>query len=134
MGDVITRLSGGCLCGQIRFTATAAPTNPHLCACRQCQRWSGAPVVGWVDFPIEAVTFDGPGGEPRWHRSSDFARRGFCMACGGTVCVLDDGAAYIGITTGCLDDPDVVAPVFCSFPEVAPRWLPVAALLDAGEA
>ena len=41
-------ITGGCLCGSLRYAVAAAPTNPHFCTCRQCQRWSGAPVVAWV--------------------------------------------------------------------------------------
>ncbi|MGY1982397.1 GFA family protein [Nocardia gipuzkoensis] len=42
-------VNGGCLCGNIRFSATGDPDFPHLCSCEHCQRLSGAPVMscGW---------------------------------------------------------------------------------------
>ncbi|MHB1216683.1 MAG: GFA family protein [Alphaproteobacteria bacterium] len=117
-------LTGGCLCGRLRYTIVSEPSNPHYCSCRQCQRWSGAPVVAWIDALLDAVRFDGAGGQPTWHRSSVRARRGFCAECGGTVCALDDGAAVMGIATASLDEPGRFRPVKWSFPESAPAWLP----------
>jgi len=117
-------ITGGCLCGRLRYSVTAEPSNPHYCSCGQCQRWSGAPVVAWIDAPLDAVRFDGPGGEPAWHRSSEKARRGFCPSCGGTVFYRSDGGALLGITTASLDEPDRFPPVKWSHSGSAPAWLP----------
>ncbi|WP_455566269.1 GFA family protein [Nocardia fluminea] len=62
-------MNGGCLCGNIRFSATGDPDFPDLCSCEHCQRLSGAPVMSWVSFPEEDFAWTGPGGE-------SFARRG----------------------------------------------------------
>lgn len=118
-----TTYSGGCLCGHIRYTATGEPSWPHYCSCRMCQRWSGAPVVAWVDFPRDTVTFDGPGGEPALFRSSKKTQRGHCPKCGGAIHALDDGADMICLTIATLDDPDALAPESYSFPKAAPSWL-----------
>lgn len=129
----MTKVKGGCLCGHIRYVALAEPDNPHLCSCRQCQRWSGAPVVAWADVPLAALIFNGPGGEPLWYRSSNWARRGFCPICGGTVCAADDGASVIGLTVATFDDPEIAAPVSHSFSGSAPCWLRVATAVDEGD-
>ena len=39
-----------------------------------------------------------------WYRSSSFARRGFCAAC-GTILFWDDDSDRIGINMGSLDQP-----------------------------
>ena len=75
-------IAGGCLCGRLRYTVSAEPSNPHYCSCRQCQRWSGAPVVAWIDAPLSATRIDGA---LSWHRSSERAQRGFCPSCGSTI-------------------------------------------------
>lgn len=128
----MTAIEGGCLCGDIRFSATADPENPHFCSCRQCQRWSGAPVVAWVDFPAAALTFNGPAGEPAWYRSSAGAERGFCRRCGGTIAAREDRSDRIGVTTASLDDPNGPVPLRQSFPESAPVWLRVGVMPGAG--
>lgn len=56
-------LHGGCLCGNIRFSATGDPDFPHLCSCAHCQRLSGAPVMSWVSLPDNGFEWTGPGGE-----------------------------------------------------------------------
>jgi hypothetical protein len=116
-------IGGGCLCGRVRYVAGAAYTFPHLCSCRQCQRWSGAPVVAWVDFPADAVTFEGPDGAPHWYRSSPKTERGCCRECGGTIAARDDGSPMLGITVASLDDPSGFRPRSWSFRDLAPGWL-----------
>lgn len=118
---------GGCLCGSIRYTVTGRASFPHFCSCHMCQRWSGAPVVAWVDFPLSSLTWDGPGGAPTLYRSSETAQRGFCSRCGGTLFALDDGSDKICITISTLDDPNSLLPRSHSFPESAPTWLRVSA-------
>jgi hypothetical protein len=119
--------AGGCLCGNIRYRCSGEPSFPHFCSCRMCQRWSGAPVVAWVDFPRGSVIFDGPGGRPRYFRSSKGSRRGSCPKCGGAICALDDGSDKICMTVATLDDPDAIIPASYSYPGAAPAWLEVAA-------
>ncbi len=121
----MVQFTGGCLCGQIRYSQTACPEYPHFCTCHMCQKWTGAPVVAWADFPLDSLTWDGPGGEPTMYPSSEETRRGFCPRCGGTLCALDEGSTTICMTVATLDDPGAVAPTSHSFPESAPAWLEV---------
>ena len=81
---------GGCLCGHIRFVATAPVSNPHTCSCKLCQRHTGALTVAWVEFPRERVAWVGPGGAPTAWRSSDWSSRAFCSACGSSIGAIDD--------------------------------------------
>lgn len=123
MTDPATEYTGGCLCGHIRYRITGAPDWPHYCSCTQCQKWSGAPVVAWVDFPLASITYDGPGGAPAMFRSSKKTRRGCCPQCGGSICALDDGADTICITMSSLDDNSGLTPESHSFRDMAPDWL-----------
>jgi len=116
--------AGGCLCGQVRYRSAGPPSFPHYCSCRMCQRASGAPIVAWVEFARDALSFEGPG-MPALHRSSEKMQRGFCPKCGGTICSIEDGSDKIYITVATLDDPNAVVPASQSFPESAPAWLKV---------
>src|ERR1700741_1769018 len=73
-------LTGGCLCGQVRYRITAEPVEALYCHCRMCQRAHGAPVIAWLTVPFEA--FSVTGGSPTAYRSSAKAFRHFCSACG----------------------------------------------------
>ncbi|MCF1708011.1 GFA family protein [Tabrizicola sp. J26] len=117
------QLTGGCLCGSIRFTAIGPPGHPHSCSCHMCQRHSGAPAMVWVTYPKEAVLWNGAGGEPTLWRSSEKSSRAFCPQCGSTLGAVDDGPT-IGLVTGSFDRPNlkVLAPVSHSYRGSRPRW------------
>jgi hypothetical protein len=95
---------GGCLCGQVRFSAVGPSLNPHNCSCRMCQRHSGALTVSWVEFPREAVTWTGEAGPPSTFRSSDYSSRAFCSNCGSTLGAIDD-KPVVALVLGVFDKP-----------------------------
>ncbi len=70
-------MKGQCLCGAIEVVASEAG-DVGLCHCAMCRRWSGGPM-----FAVHCgsdVRFKGA--QPAAYRSSDWAERGFCPACG----------------------------------------------------
>lgn len=83
-------LRGRCLCGAVTVTVDG-PHDPRVgaCHCRMCQRWSGGLFLCF-DAPAASVTV---AGEVREYQSSDFARRGFCPACGSHLWFRDVDAA-----------------------------------------
>lgn len=117
------QFEGGCLCGYIRFRATGAPQNPHTCSCTMCQQHSGAPTLGWVVFPKEAVAWTGEGGTPSLYRASDFSSRAFCPRCGSNLGAIDDEPT-IGLVTGSFDpsDQSMLRPLAHSFEDSRPVW------------
>ena len=100
------RLSGGCQCGAVRYALTVAPTNLSICHCRMCQKASGGPFMAFGSVPLDRIEWTRV---PKTFRSSSFAERGFCEACGTPLTYQADGG-WIAITLGSLDDPSVVAP------------------------
>ena len=117
------RYQGGCLCGSIRFEATGPALKPHTCSCKMCQRHSGAFTLSWVEFPKEAVTWTGEGGEPTTYRSSDYSSRAFCPRCGSTLGAIDDNPV-VALVLGAFDKPNgkELAPTGHSFKGGRPRW------------
>ncbi|MER2604733.1 MAG: GFA family protein [Siculibacillus sp.] len=116
-----TRLTGGCLCGAVRYRLARVPTDVAHCHCRLCQRSSGAAMLTWATVPRAA--FELTAAEPAWHRSSPAARRGFCPTCGTSLFFAFDAeanatrpdlaphaAAEIDVTVASLDAPDAVRP------------------------
>ena len=102
MEDEQKAYSGGCLCGKVRYEVHGPLTAPHACHCGQCRRQSGHFTVGSSakrgDFKLlQQETL-------AWFRSSDFAKRGFCSACGSAL-FWDDGSEHISLNVGSLDQP-----------------------------
>ena len=103
-------LTGGCLCGAVRYEARGEPYSSGVCHCRTCQRSNGAPMVAFFSNKLSDFTLTG---EVRRHRSSGHGERLFCGDC-GTQLFFDD-ARYpdeIDIATVTLDDPAAVPPAF----------------------
>ena len=115
------KYSGKCLCEHIKFTLTGKPSNPHFCHCHMCQRWSGAPVVAWVDFPLSSLKYEK--GKPKLYRSSKKTQRGFCQKCGSSLFALDDGSNYICMAITMLDQKNEIIPEFESFKNSSSSWM-----------
>ncbi len=97
-------LSGGCLCGAVRYEATGPFRDIVVCHCGQCRKWHGAaPGYTAVDKPRFKMTKGMD--HLRWHRSSDSAQRGFCQDCGSSLFWQGDRRNHISIAAGSLDGP-----------------------------
>ncbi|MFF3394786.1 GFA family protein [Streptomyces sp. NPDC002669] len=118
--------SGGCLCGQIRFTVRGKAVYPHTCSCPHCQKLGGGPMIWWAGFAPEDVTWES-GTEPAWYDTfKDEAQRGSCPNCHSTLAAIDKDVPELGIVVTALDDTsgaDLV-PVNQSFRDNAVNWLP----------
>ena len=102
--------TGHCHCSAVRYEFHAEPKWSALCHCGDCRRHAGAPVVGWVAFPQEALKV--VQGKPKVYRSSEHGRRHFCADCGTGLFYFNainlPGIADVQSAT--LDDPDVIPP------------------------
>ena len=79
---------GGCLCGAVRYRATAAPVRGVICHCSMCRKHSGAPALAFVHFSL--ASFNWVKGEPVQYQSSRYAERGFCSTCGSTLTMHEE--------------------------------------------
>jgi hypothetical protein len=94
-------VSGHCLCGAVRFAATAKSHNVSACHCSMCNRWSGG-----ISLFLELI------GAPRFegaeniaiYRSSEWGERGFCKVCGSSLFWKLVGEDRYTLSTGTLDD------------------------------
>ena len=74
-------LEGECMCGAVRFSATAKKPSVVACHCDMCRRWSAGPFMA---LNCQTVTFESEENIGRI-RSSDWAERGFCAKCGSNL-------------------------------------------------
>lgn len=95
------KLQGQCLCGAVTVTAKAAAT-PRLraCHCDMCRRHCSGAFFS-IETEQDSIAINGPA---KTFRSSDWAERGFCEACGSTLfySTIHDGARHLA--AGLFDD------------------------------
>ena len=56
---VMARISGGCSCGKVRYSADADPTFVAVCHCHACQKASGSALAVIVALPAASLTVTG---------------------------------------------------------------------------
>lgn len=121
--DKVLPLTGGCVCGSVRYTASATPFAADYCHCDTCRRSSGAPVSAWMDFKTEQVTIEGQIDE---FQSSENIYRGFCPKCGTRLTFRHvDYPQYTTLTVSSLDNPNSVSPTYHIYTEESVDWLDI---------
>ena len=124
MSETIT---GGCLCGAVRYEAHSEPRFAGCCYCNDCRRASGSGYIGFMGFPASAVTITGRA-LTHSHRLSDgrVADRNHCAACwslvyGGILGETDNHTIY----AGSLDDPSRFKPTVAIFAREKAPWIAI---------
>lgn len=107
-------LCGGCLCGEVRFTARGAPDRVGVCHCLDCRKHHGALFYAAAIFPRGAVEVRG---EVR-----DFRGRCFCPRCGSSVFALS--GEEVEVHLGALDETDRLVPTYECWTVRREGWLP----------
>jgi hypothetical protein len=118
-------ITGGCVCGAVRFESSAEPLVMVKCHCSDCQRTSGGPFVPAVIFPFAAfrVTHGRIQHYATPSEGGGHNLRGFCAKCGSRLTGAEDEArGIIGVMASSLDDPSIFVPKFETFVEDAQPW------------
>ena len=94
---------GGCLCGAVRYRATAPLRDVVACHCSQCRRTHGG-FGPYSAVAADALVLDEDRGLS-WFASSPGAERGFCRRCGSSLFWKPRFKDTIAISAGSLDEP-----------------------------
>ena len=107
MSDKTLPITGGCLCGAVRFESSEPPgSDGTICHCRICQKAYGNGFAVTADFASKTFRFTR--GEPRMYASSNVGERGFCAVCGSPLIMRYTSLPEkLWVNVGVLDDPDV---------------------------
>lgn len=108
-------ISGGCLCGRVRYEVRGRLRDIIACHCVQCRRTSGHFVAATAcrRGAFALVT----GATLKWYVAVPGFRRGFCSECGSNLFFEADAGERISIAAGSLDEPQglkIVAHIFAS--------------------
>ncbi len=102
-----TPVTGGCLCGRVRYKAQVFLHNGYICHCTICQRSTGQPAE--ITVLIKAGTLVYTGEEPKYYQSSPYGKRGFCAECGSRIvwqALRAEDDWLTNVTVGSLDQPE----------------------------
>lgn len=96
-------VSGGCMCGTVRYEVHGPLRDVICCHCQQCRRSSGHFVAATA---CRKSHFHLLGADTlSWYSFVPGLRRGFCSACGSSLFFEDTHGERMSIAAGTLDLP-----------------------------
>lgn len=108
------RVTGGCLCGAVRFEVTGKPWRVGICHCMDCRKHHGALFHASAIFPETAFSVAGETGA--------YEGRHFCPKCGSPV--FGRSGDEVEVNLGSLDRPDLFRPTYELWTIRREAWLP----------
>ena len=128
-----TTYTGGCQCGSVRYTLTAAPIRVVACHCRECQRQSGSAFGMAMIVPEGSLHVTGE--TKTFTRIADSGNENagvFCPTCGVRIYqVLPHIKGVLVLKPGTLDDTSWVKPSHFVWMKRAQGWVPVPSDVEA---
>lgn len=110
----MTRTTGGCLCGKLRFEASGQPYRVGICHCLDCRKHHGALFHASAVFPAESVAIYG--------KTKAYSGRHFCPLCGSKV--FGRSGDEVELNLGSMDAPDQFTPTYELWTVRRESWLP----------
>lgn len=125
------KISGGCICGAVRYECAADPVMTANCHCRDCQKAGGGAFAPALAVPAQALKISG---EVKYYDtksdSGHNVSRGFCPNCGARLFGKPSRMPELAVVmAGSLDDPSWYRPGMNLYTDSAQPWVPLDAAL-----
>ena len=120
-------LSGGCLCGGVRFELAVAPHAAGYCHCTRCQGRTGAAASAQAFIDGDAFALvRGAELVHGWRHPDGGMEKCFCHDCGAHLFSRHpDSASVRAIRMSAFDEDPGVRPSFRAFVAYAAPWEPI---------
>ncbi len=119
-------LTGGCLCGGVRFELTQGPETFTYCHCMRCQRRSGGASSAQARVAASTVRFlQGEELVCGWQPPDDGWEKCFCSTCGSQLFSKSRDGAIWSVRMGAFDEDPGVRPASRQFVAYAAPWEPI---------
>ena len=119
-------VSGGCLCGAVRFAVRLPSLFCVHCHCSMCRRNHGAAYVTWFGIPRERLALEAGEDVLVHHRSSEHGKRSFCARCGSSLfCENTSHPERVDIALGAMDRPIDREPQFHTHFDSRAPWVAI---------
>ena len=116
----MANITGGCLCGRVRYTVTGAPAFSGLCHCRNCQRYTGSAFEALIAFPAASVSLQG---ELKTYDDTGDSGQPVPNCGSGVVNEVDVLPGVTIVLAGTLDDPAAFKPTMDVYWSSAQPWV-----------
>ncbi len=119
-------LTGGCMCGAVRYEVTGPPKAVFHCHCESCRSHTGAPVATLAVLTADQVSFSGTA--RKGYGSAPGVVRAFCPECGTPLTWETDHPHWgllCSLHISTFDAPDGLAPSAHSFYGERIAWMDV---------
>ena len=121
-------ITGGCLCGAVRYECTHDVRGIVVCHCKDCRKASGSAAAYNSRVPAESITFTQ--GQPRTYvvtaDSGHALKRLFCENCGSQLFSQREHLPqFYAIKVGSLDDPSALEISRHIWTRSAMPWVPL---------
>jgi len=120
-------LTGGCLCGGVRFEVTEPPLHASYCHCTRCQRRTGT--AASAQARVAPGSFRIVAGEEllsEWVPPDAGFPKVFCSRCGGALWSRSPtDPEVISVRLGTFDTDPGIRPQWRQFVDYAASWEPI---------
>ena len=120
-------MTGGCLCGAVRYEVTAPFVSAAYCHCTRCQRRTGTAASAQARTEPGALRIlQGEELIREWVPPDEGWAKCFCSACGGALWSKSRGAPPVfSVRLGSVDGDPGIRPTFRQFVAYAAPWEPI---------
>jgi hypothetical protein len=119
-------LTGGCLCGAVRFEVFEPALDAIYCHCTRCQRRTGSAFSANARIAPGSLRITKGEAKIRSWKPADGWAKAFCVECGSHLySASPDAPPVIGVRMGAFDDDPGVRPSAHQFVSYAAAWEPL---------
>jgi hypothetical protein len=118
-------LTGGCLCGGVRYEIDEPPLSASYCHCTRCQRRTGTAASAQARVPGGALRVVAGAELVREWAPPDGWPKCFCSVCGSALWSRHPAGETFGVRLGTFDHDPGIRPQYHQFVAYAASWEPL---------
>ncbi len=120
-------ITGSCLCGDVKYEVTGAPTRMSICHCTRCQKARSAGAATNVVYPDSQITWLSGADKIREYKvpEAKFFAVAFCERCGSTVPRISKERGIVVVPAGAFDSDPGIRPQAHIFAGSRAPWLAI---------
>jgi hypothetical protein len=119
-------LTGGCLCGGVRFELSEVPLSAGYCHCTRCQRRTGTAASAQARIAPGSLRIVAGEELVRAYHPPDGFSKLFCSRCGSALFSRSpDDPEYVSVRLGAFDGDPGIRPQYRQHVATAAVWEPL---------